>query len=78
MIEQSWLQDGIFSGSRIGIFYSGLDRKIWKIPKSLGVRSGFENPEKILRAKSRKSRESGSGFENPEKSRQKATSGGIG
>ena len=30
MIEQSWLRDGIFSGSRIEIFYSGLDRKIRK------------------------------------------------
>ena len=31
----------------IGIFYFGLDRKIPKIPKSLGSGSGFENPEKF-------------------------------
>ena len=49
---QSWLRDGIFSGSLIpiGIFYFGLDRKI---PKSRGTGSGFENPEKIPSEKSR-------------------------
>ena len=41
--------------SRIGIFTFGLDRKIHKIPQSLGSGSGFENPEKIPNEKSRKS-----------------------
>ena len=35
---------------------SGLDRKISEIPKPWGLRSGFENPEKIPSEKSRKSR----------------------
>ena len=34
--QRSWLRDGIF--------YFGLDRKIPKISKSRGSRSGFENP----------------------------------
>ena len=43
-------------GFGIGIFYFGLDQKIPKIPKSRGSGSGFENPEKIPKEKSRKSR----------------------
>ena len=46
-------------GFGIGIFYFGLDRKIPKIPKSRGSGSGFENPEKIPKEKSRKSQNPG-------------------
>ena len=46
-------------GFGIGIFYFGLDQKIPKIPKSRGSGSGFENPEKIPKEKSRKSQNPG-------------------
>ena len=46
-------------GFGIGIFYFGLDRKIPEIPKSRGSGSGFENPEKIPKEKSRKSQNPG-------------------
>ena len=42
-----WDPGSRFWGFRIGIFNFGLDRKIPKIPKSRGSRSGFENPEKF-------------------------------
>ena len=46
-------------GFGIGILYFGLDRKIPEIPKSRGSGSGFENPEKIPKEKSRKSQNPG-------------------
>ena len=64
ILDQSWLQDGIFRdpesrsrGFGLGIFYFGLDQKILKIPKFRG--SGFENSEKLPTEQSQKSRNLG-------------------
>ena len=75
--NQSWLRDGIFSGSRIPIpnFYFGLDRKILKIPKSRGSGSRFENSEKIPKEKSKNPGDRDRDFKISKKSRKIRESG---